>query len=270
MNAFIHHFSFEFRSGIRNKQLLMMNYLFPLGFYLMMGFIMADINPPFRAVIIPALLVFSILASTLLGIPDPLVNARENGIFRSYKINGVPSISILVIPALTTILHLVIVAAIITATAPLLFKAPVPVNWLNFIVIFLVMAFTSAGLSVLIGVVSPSSRMTVLWSQLVFLPSMLLGGMMIPYSMLPEAAGKFSQLLPATQAMNAFNGLAMGTTANFSPWGSVVVLLVSGVLAFGLAIFLFSWDSRNTTRRASPLLALLFLLPYVLGIFLLK
>jgi ABC-2 type transport system permease protein len=270
MNAFIHHFSFEFRSGIRNKQLLMMNYLFPLGFYLMMGFIMADINQDFRPVIIPAMLVFSILASTLLGIPDPLVNARENGIFRSYKINGVPSISILVIPALTTILHLVIVAAIITATAPLLFKAPVPVNWLNFIVIFLVMAFTSAGLSVLIGVVSPSSRMTVLWSQLVFLPSMLLGGMMIPYNMLPEAAGKFSQLLPATQAMNAFNGLAMGKAANFSPWGSVVVLLVSGVLAFGLAIFLFSWDSRNTTRRASPLLALLFLLPYVLGIFLLK
>ena len=270
MNAFMHHFSFEFRSGIRNKQLLMMNYLFPLGFYLMMGFIMADINPPFRAVIIPALLVFAILASTLLGIPDPLVNARENGIFRSYKINGVPSISILVIPALTTILHLVIVAAIITATAPLLFKAPVPVNWLNFIVIFLVMAFTSAGLSVLIGVVSPSSRMTVLWSQLVFLPSMLLGGMMIPYSMLPEAAGKFSQLLPATQAMNAFNGLAMGKVANFSPWGSVVVLLVSGVLAFGLAIFLFSWDRRNTTRRASPLLALLFLLPYLIGIFVLK
>lgn len=270
MNAFIHHFSFEFRTGIRNKQLLLMNYLFPLGFYLMMGFIMAGINPPFREVIIPAMVVFSILASTLLGIPDPLVNARENGIFRSYKINGVPSISILVIPALTTILHLVIVTAIITATAPLLFKAPLPVNWLNFIVIFLVMAFTCAGLSVLIGVVSPSSRMTVLWSQLVFVPSMLLGGMMVPYSMLPGAAGKFSQLFPATQAMNAFNGLAMGKIADFSPWGSVVVLLVSAVMAFGLAIYLFSWDSRNTSRRGNPLLALLFLLPYVLGIFLLK
>lgn len=67
-----------------------MNYLFPLGFYLMMGFIMAAINPPFREGIIPAMLVFSALSATLLGIPDPLVNARENGIFRSYKINGVP------------------------------------------------------------------------------------------------------------------------------------------------------------------------------------
>ncbi len=270
MNAFIHHFSFEFRAGIRNRQLLLMNYLFPLGFYLMMGFIMAEINPGFREVIIPAMVVFAILAATLLGIPDPLVNARENGIFRSYKINGIPSFSILAIPALTTILHLVIVAVIITVTAPLLFRAPVPVNWLNFALILFALAFTCAGLSVLIGVVSPSSRMTVLWAQLVFVPSMLLGGLMLPYSLLPEAARRFAQLLPATQAMNALNGLAMGQAASFSPWASVIMLLASGVLAFGLAVYLFSWDSRNTTRRGHPLLAGLVLLPYVVGIFWLK
>ena len=267
MNAFLHHFSFEFRTGIRNKQLLLMNYLFPLGFYLMMGFVMAEINPLFREDIIPAMVVFGILAATLLGIPDPLVNAREHGIFRSYKINGIPSISILVIPAITTILHLIIVAAIIAVTAPLLFDAPTPSNWLNFILIFFALAFACAGLSVLIGVISPSSRMTVLWSQLIFVPSMLLGGLMLPYSMLPEIAGKFAQLLPATQAMNAFNGLAMGKEAVFSPWGSVLALTLSGLLAFGLSVYLFSWDSRNSTRRGHPLLALLVLLPYVIGIF---
>jgi len=57
--------------------------------------------------------------------------------------------------------------------------------------------------------------------------------------------------------------------AAFSPWASVIMLFVSGVLAFGLAVYLFSWDSRNTTRRGHPLLALLALLPYVIGIFLL-
>lgn len=268
MKAFFHHFSYEFMTGIRNKQLLLMNYLFPLGFYLMMGFIMAEINPPFRESIIPAMVVFGILSATLLGIPDPLVNAREHGIFRSYKINGVPSISILAIPAITTILHLLIVAAIITATGKFLFKAPIPTNWGNYVLIFGCMAFACTGLSVLIGVVSPSSRMTVLWSQLIFVPSMLLGGLMLPYSMLPGVAGKFAQLLPATQAMNAFNGLAMGKTADFSPWGSVILLFISGLIAFSLAVFLFSWDSRNTTRRGHPLLAFLVLLPFVLGIFL--
>ncbi len=268
MNAFLHHFAFEFRTGIRNKQLLLLNYLFPLGFYLMMGFIMPGINPPFRQTLLPAMVIFAILSATFLGIPDPLVTARENGIFRSYKINGVPSTSILVIPALTTILHLVIVAAIITATAPLLFDAPLPVNAGAYGLVFGAALLACAGLGVLIGVVSPNSRMTVLWSQVVYLPSMLLGGLMLPYSMLPEIAGKFARLLPATHAMNAFNGLAMGQSADFSAWGSVMVLAAGGLLAFGLAVFLFSWDSRNTARRASPWLGLLALLPYVASVFL--
>jgi ABC-2 type transport system permease protein len=204
-----------------------------------------------------------------LGIPDPLVSARETGIFRSYKINGVPAASILVIPALTTMLHLVIVTVIITASAPLLFDAPLPVNWANYVLVFAAMTIACSGLGVLIGVLSSSTRMTVLWSQLIFIPSMLLGGLMIPYNMLPEAVGKISQLLPATQSMNAFNGIAMGQEADFSPWGSVILLLVSGLLAFVLAIYLFTWDSRNTTRRGHPLLGLLVLVPYAVGIFLL-
>ncbi|MEA3339348.1 MAG: ABC transporter permease [Chloroflexota bacterium] len=270
MKAFINHFTFEFRTGIRNKQLLLMNYLFPLGFYLMMGFILAEINPRFREDIIPAMVVFAVMAATLLGIPDPLVNARENGIFRNYKINGIPSTSILIISALTTILHLMIVTVIITVSAPMLFDAPLPLNWLNYVLIFIATAVACAGISMLIGVVAPSSRVTVLWSQLVFIPSMIVGGLLMPYSMLPDTAGKIAQILPATQAMNAFNGLAMGRTADFSPWGSVIALLVSGVLAFGLAIYLFSWDSHNTERRGHPALALLALLPYIVGIFLLS
>jgi ABC-2 type transport system permease protein len=161
------------------------------------------------------------------------------------------------------------VTVLITATAPVLFDAPSPENWFNFIAIIAATAIACAGISVLIGVVSPNSRMTVLWSQVIFVPSMMLSGLILPYSMLPVVAGKFAQLLPATQAMNAFNGLAMGKAADFSPWGSVINLLISGILAFGLALYLFSWDSRNTTRRGHPLLALLVLLPYVVGMFLL-
>jgi len=269
MTAFTNHFSFEFRTGVRNKTLLMMNYLLPLGFYLMMGFVMPEINPDFRAILIPSMVVFAVLAATLLGLPDPLVNARETGIFRSYKINGVPATSILLVPALTTMLHLVIVTVIIVVTAPLLFDAPAPANWLSFILVFLALAFACAGLGVLIGVISPNSRTTVLYSQIIFIPSMLLGGLMLPYSMLPDVAGSISQMLPATQAMNAFNGLAMGQTADFNPTGSLILLVLSGLLAFGLAIYLFSWDSRNTARRGHPALALLVFLPFAIGLFLL-
>jgi len=270
MTAFINHFTFEFRTGIRNRTLLLMNYLLPLGFYLFMGFVMVSINPGFLASIVPAMVIFAVLAAALLGIPEPLVTAREVGIFRSYKINGIPSVSILVIPALTTLMHLVIVSLVIVLTGGWLFDAPLPTDWLLFTLVFVVTALSYAGISILIGVIASSSRITVLWSQLVFLPSILLSGMMFPFSMLPDAARPFAQLLPATHAMNAFNGLAMGGQADFSAWGSVLILAASGLLAFGLSVYLFSWDTRNTTRRGHPLLALLVLVPNLIGIFLLS
>jgi len=269
MKAFINHLLFEIKTGIRNKTLLIMNYLLPMGFFLMMGFVMGGIMPEFLNTMIPAIIVFAILSATFLGIPDPLVNAREKGIFRSYKINGIPAVSILIISILTTMVHLVITAVVITVAAPLLFDAELPVSWFHFCIVFLAMAFACAGLSVLIGVISPNSRATVLWSQLFFIPSNLLGGMMIPYNLLPDVAKKAAQILPPTHAMNAFKGLAMGYVSDYSPWASVVILVASGVLAFILAVFLFNWDNHNNPKRKFYPMALLALLPYLIGIFVL-
>ncbi|HSG18524.1 MAG TPA: ABC transporter permease [Anaerolineae bacterium] len=269
MSAFTTHFSFSFKTGIRNKNLLLMNYLFPLGFFMMMGFIMPEINPLFRETMVPAMVTFAVLAATLLGLPDLLVSARESGIFRSYKINGVPASSILLIPGLTTGLHLAIVLLIIIFTAPILFGANVPGHSLHFFVTLAALSLACTGIGILIGVVSSSTRLTVLYSQVIFVPSMLLGGLMLPFSMLPEAAHPFAQLLPATHAVNAFNGLAMDASADFNPWASIIMLSASGLIAFLLALYLFSWDSKNSKRRGHPALALLVLAPYFAGILLL-
>jgi len=265
VNAFVNHFSFEFRTGVRDRTLLLMNYLFPISLYIMLGLLMTEPNPPFLETMIPAMIIVAILSSTVLSLPNPLVAAREAGIFRSYKINGVPAISILAIPALTTILHMVVVAVIITATAPLFFNAPLPVNWPGFILVFLLTAFAHAGLGMLISVISSSTRAVVLWSQLIFLPSMLIGGLMVPFSMLPEALGKVGLLLPSSHAMNAFQGLAQNQATSFDPLWSVIILLAGGILSFGLANYLFCWDRFNKTRRGHPALALVALLPYVIG-----
>lgn len=266
MTAFLTHFTIEFQTGIRNKTLLLMNYLFPLSFYLMMGLIMTQINPLFTDTMIPAMIIFAALVTTQLGMPEPLVTAREAGIFRSFKINGVPALSILAIPALSTLMHLTVVSLIIVGTATLFFNAPPPIDWAGFALVYLALTVALSGLGLLIGVVSPNSRVTVLFSQLVFLPSMLIGGLMMPYDMLPETIGKVAQVFPATQAMNAFRALAMGLTADFDPLRSVVILLAGGLFAFGLAVYLFNWDSKNNGQR-KPWLALFALVPYLVSLF---
>jgi len=108
----------------------------------------------------------------------------------------------------------------------------------------------------------------VLWSQLIFLPSMMLGGLMIPSSILPEVLSKVGMLLPSTYAMQAFQTFGWNLDTGFDALWSVIILLASGILSFGLAIYLFSWDRHNTTRHGHPLLAFLAWLPYIVGVLL--
>jgi ABC-2 type transport system permease protein len=265
MRAFKNHFNFEFKTGIRDKNLLLLNYLFPLGLYIMLGFLMKNINTDFIKIIIPSMIVISILISTVLGLPDPLVKARDAGIFRSYKINGVPAASIVFIPPMTIIMHMVIVAIIIVPTAFLLFKAPLPKNWYNFILIFLLTIFVHSGLGVLIGVASSSSRSTILWSQLIFLPSMIIGGFFIPQNLLSDTLKKIGLLLPSTHAVNLFKYYSYNQPIGYNPLWSLIILLAVGVLAFGLAIFLFNWDSKNKTRRGHPSLAFIAIIPLLIA-----
>lgn len=266
MNAFATHFAYEFKSALRDANLMLMNYLFPLGFYAMMGLIMTQINPLFPGVMIPAMVIIALTASNILGLPSPLVEAREAGIYRSYKINGVPAASILIVPMLTTMFHSLIAALIIAVTATPLFGGAAPSNWPACILITLLCAFAFGAIGALIGVVASDARGTVLWSQLIFLPSMLIGGLMMPMSFLPESVRPFSALLPTTHAMQAYLGLAFGQETLFDPFRSLLILAASGILALGLAIYLFNWDSRNQARRGHPLMALLAWLPYVVGL----
>ena len=268
MNAFTHHFAFEFKTGLRNPTAMLMNYLFPIGFYAMMGLVMVQINPGFSQNLLPAMIVFFVMVGSLLGLPGPLVESREAGIYRSFKINGVPAVSILAIPTLTTIIHALIGASIVALTAGPLFKGLTPDHWGNLALITLLTAVTMGAFGALIGVIASGSRSTVLWSQLIFLPSMLLGGMMMPLDILPASVRPISYLLPSTHAMQAFQALAFGKETLIAPWISVPVLLSSAILALGLAIYLFTWDSHNSSRRGHPVMALLVMLPYAISIFL--
>jgi ABC-2 type transport system permease protein len=265
MNAFSHHFLYEFKEGLRDKTLLLMNYLFPLGVYILFGLLLTGLNPTFGPSMIPAMILIAMMSSALLAMPNPLVDAREAGIFRSFKINGVPALSIISIPVISSFLHVLLVSLIITVTAGPFFHAGIPSNWGYFVLVFVIAAFAMTSYGSLIGVISANSRSTVLYSQMIFLPSMILGGLMVPTSMLSPILYRVSMLLPTTYAMGAWQALAFGMPISFDPWAALAVLVVSCLLAFGLSLYLFTWDSKNRRTERNSLLALLVLIPYILG-----
>lgn len=263
MSAFLHQIVYEFRSGLRDKSLLLMNYLFPLLFFALVGGLMAKVNPGFTPTMIPAMSLFALMCSSLLSSPSSLVAARDSGLLRSYRINGVPAWAALAAPPLANLAHMVLATAAIAAAGRLAFGAPLPADWAWFALSWFASWAALAGLGALIGTLSPSPRAAILVSQLVYIPSIILGGLMVPASALPDGLAAVSRLFPASHAMRAFSGAGAGAAPlAAAALPSLVLLLAGAALAFGVSLALYEWDQKNARPQARKLLALVALLPY--------
>lgn len=265
MTALAHHLGHELRAGVRDPSVLLMNYLFPLGFYALVSAVMTRINPLFADALLPAMVLFAALSGPLLGLPGPLVDEREAGVYRTWKVNGVPALAILAAPTLAAMAHALVVALVVAATAGPLFGATLPTNWGAFAAVTLAAVALCGGLGALVGVVARDARAVTLLTQAVFLPTMLLGGLMVPLALLPPSLLPVAALLPPAHAMQAFLGLAFGQPTAFDPWGSLAVVVATALLAMALAAFLFDWDRATAARRGPRALALLALAPVLVA-----
>ena len=263
MSAFLHHFSYDFKTGIRDRSRLLMFYLFPLVFFFLVGGLMSSLNPGFLSTMIPAMVLFAFMCAALLTLPNVFVNARESGVFRSYRINGVPAASILAIPVLGALVHMAIVAVIVTVAGVRVYGGSPPSAALGFAAGAFLSYAAYAGIGALIGVAAGSGTASILIAQVLYIPSIILGGLMVPTSMLPGALQRVSLLLPATHAMRIMTSLGgIGPGAGV-PWASAAVLAAGAVLGFGLAAALFRWDSRASQPGGKRMaLAVLAMVPY--------
>jgi ABC-2 type transport system permease protein len=260
MNAFMYHLLYDIKTGLRDKSLMLMNYLFPLGFLVLAGIFMTQVNPFFKDIMIPGMILFGIMSTNLLNLPSTQIQAREAGIFRSFKVNGVKLASLVFIPVIGSSIHSVLVSVIITVISMFFFNAMAPVHWLWFFVVLFGCAICLSTISMLIGVVSPSPHAGILLAQLVFIPSVILSGLMVPSDMIPANLQFIVSLLPASHGIQAFNNLSMGSgNGQFEP---LVILFASSILNLLLCAALFQWEAGKPAGKKS-FLGLLALVPFI-------
>ncbi|HEY9594443.1 MAG TPA: ABC transporter permease [Spirochaetia bacterium] len=264
MNAYIHHFLYDFKTGIRERSKLLMYYLFPLVFFVLVGGLLTSVNPYFKDTMLPAMLLFGYMCPTLQLFPNALVSARETGVFRSYRINGVPAASIVSVPVLSAALHMALLSVILAVAGARVFGGAMPDHVGGFILVSALSYFSYAGIGVLVGIACGSGTAATLVCQIIYIPSIILGGLMVPISIMPAALQHVAMLLPATHCMRLFSWLAM-PGAGSPQWLSLGVLLASTVLSFLLAGLLFQWESRANAPTKKPWLALLVVVPFAIA-----
>ena len=88
-------------------------------------------------------------------------------------------------------------SGIILAAAPVMFHAEVPSGLLLYFVKLSLFIIASLGIAGVLGMLEKNQAKLTMLSQLVFLPSIMLSGIMFPISLLPDLLEAIGRVFPA-------------------------------------------------------------------------
>lgn len=223
LRAFMYGVYLQWKLDFRNKGILLTYYVIPLIFFGFMGAIFTSINPLSKETLIQSMSVFGVTMGSFLGAPTSLVELYGSEIKKAYKIGGIP----LWVPALNSLIsafvHLFFMSIVIFLVAPIAFNAKIPSNVPVFLFSLAFFIIVSLLIGTVLGLtIKNTSKLTML-SQLLFLPSLMLSGMMFPATMLPEIMQTIGKIFPATWALS----IMTSNDVSFNLYLPLVIMLLS-------------------------------------------
>lgn len=197
MGAFLYGISLQWKLDIRSKTLLITCYIVPLLFFVIMGGIFTSVMPEARYTLIQSMTVFGMTMGALIGLPPSLVEIYSSDIKKVYKANGVPLILGLALTNISAYIHLFLMGIILYIAAPLAFNAETPKNPGMYFISLAVFIAVSLSIANIIGLAVKDQAKTSMFSIIVFLPSIMLSGIMFPIELLPKTFETIGKLFPA-------------------------------------------------------------------------
>ncbi|MDF2804025.1 MAG: type transporter [Anaerocolumna sp.] len=197
MSAFLYGVVLQWKLDIRSKTMLITCYLLPLMFFALMGGIFTSIMPESRHTLIQSMTIFGVTMGALIGLPPSLVEIYGSDMKKVYISNGVPLHLGVVTNFISAFIHLLIMCTIIFVVAPITYDATPPTNLPIYFVSLAIFIAASLSIGSVLGLVVKNISKLTMVSQIFFLPSIMLSGIMFPIHMLPSALKYVGNLFPA-------------------------------------------------------------------------
>lgn len=122
---------------------------------------------------------------------------------KSYHVGNIPLWTLAAGNFLSSLVHIFAMSLVIFFTAPAFFDAKVPADLTAYFLLLLLLIVVSLSVGMVFGLYSKSSSKVGMATQLIFMPSMIMSGIMFPVTMLPEALQTAGKVLPATWGFEA-------------------------------------------------------------------
>lgn len=198
MSAFLYGTLLQWRLDIRSRSLLVTCYVVPLLFFFLMGGIFTSVMPQMRQTLIQSMVVMGVSMGAFIGLPPSILETYGGDVKKVYRANGVPMLFGVAAMFLSAFLHLLLMCILLVLLAPVLFNAALPADLPAFFASLAVYIAASLGIGCVLGLVLKSQAKLTMAAQLVFLPSIMLSGIMFPAEMLPGVLQTLGRLFPGT------------------------------------------------------------------------
>lgn len=198
MDAFLYGAGLQWKVDLRSRNVLIAMYVVPLLFLLIFGGVFTSVLPNGRETLLPMMTTFCLSMGALIGVPPAICQAYRPEIRSTYRVNGVPSWQSLAQILLAAFLHLLILAVLVFLLTPLCFQADPPESAGTYVAGVLLLSAASLGAASVIGLAVKDEAAASAVSIAVFLPSIMLSGIMFPADMLPEILQNIGEIFPAT------------------------------------------------------------------------
>ena len=176
----------QLKIDIRSKTLLVTCYVVPLLFFAIMGGIFTSLMPEAKNTLIQSMTVMGVSMGAFIGVPPSMVEVYGTDIKKMYIANGIPLCFGVITLVVSAFIHLMIMSMIIFTLAPIVFHYTIPSNIPLYFITLALFVIVSLAISCVLGLAVKNQAKLTMYSQVVFLPSIMLSGIMFSAELLPN------------------------------------------------------------------------------------
>jgi ABC-2 type transport system permease protein len=242
MDAVLSQFRVSLRLHFRNRMALIYSYLFPTIFLIAFWVLYRYDRVPL-ARHMGELLTVTALGGACFGLPTTMVSERERGVWRRYRLAPVRT-GILLASTVAARYVLLVVAGLLQVALAMAVGMPLPNHPIDLWIAFSLVAFALLGLGLVIATLADNVPAVQALGQCIFLPMLIIGGVAVQLSSLPEWAQHVSAFFPGRYAVEAMQSSVTGQGLRVMGF-SLLALFLIGLAGFVAGIKQFRWDAQQ-------------------------
>lgn len=240
--------------SFRSRTAMFWTLVFPLLWLFLFGFIFyrgAD-----ATAFMPMIFTITVISSAFFGVSYLLVNEREAGILRRYRVTPVSALTVVTASGLRAMVTMLLSLALQAVVGYLVFGFSIHGSYLLTVVAVLLGAAAFVPLGLITGSISQDMRTAPAINNLLFFPLIFASGAAFPFWRLPGWVQALGRAMPSSYLVELLQGVILRGEGVLDLWGPILVLVLTSLGGGFVNAWLFRWESSQPLDKRRLVLAL--------------